>query len=200
MSQEYYRSDQDDPFPERTIFIELKAQHRYFYEGAKDLFEDLNDAVARTIDEVLEGDPDSQLIRKQLAFVSFNYEALANLHEVAHDSGQSDNYRFYWIASTNRCTCFIRKSVPIVTPMVLGQAGEDAWLSGIWFDPAFLVGWGSLLSDINQKRNQSNLQPLELFMSTYNLSKRQFFLRTKLATLFKRPESTQGLIFDLQMN
>ena len=184
----------------KTIFVELKTEHAYFYEGNEDSFSPLNRAIVEIIDQTLQPYEEEALIQRQLAFVSFNYEALAHLHKEFEATHPSGNYRFYWIASSNRCVCLIRKRIPVVTPMVLGSAEEDAWLTGIWFDPAFFIGWGRILSYINQQREDKGLPLLELSMSTYYQSESQFFRRAKRETEIRKPRSIRGLIFDLQRN
>ena len=186
--------------PGKTIFVELKTKHTYFYEGNEDSFDQLNRAIVEIIDRTLQQYEAAALIRNHLAFVSFNYEALAHLHKEAEARNPSHNYRFYWIATSNRCVCLIRKWTPVVTPMVLGSAEKDAWLTGIWFDPAFFIGWGRILSYIDQQRENKGLPLLELSMSTYYQSEDQFFRRAKWETEISKPRSIRGLIFDLQRN
>ncbi|MEM3341832.1 MAG: hypothetical protein QW728_03985 [Thermoplasmata archaeon] len=167
-------------YRKKKLYIELKEEKGMF--GITDIARTIKSAslIATAVEEYVSRQPfyKRYFLRKNIGFISFSFEALEAAEYTLQNTRQrqspamhkaiNQHYPKYIIATTNRL---------ILTPLVQYIEGHppfdkkmfrhllEPFIRGIWFDPYFIKGVGSILNRINCKRAPGN--QLETFVSTY---------------------------------
>jgi hypothetical protein len=210
LSQDLRRKNHSEPC-DLAVFIDLKVPKREFRLDSYPLNKDEREYLEKVISEVdfsLESAVKQRISglfkNKQIAFVSFNFDALEFVKNLSVKKGHNDR-TFYFILGTNRgffgrmAAAFIYREINYLTSVLIDKIRNAEWLTGIWFDPSGIKKITETLNEMNRDRKF----PLDIYLSTYRLKEKKFrkiFEREK--ELHGKNHSwplknVKGLIFDI---
>lgn len=184
---------------ENRIFIELKLSPKLFHRKKQSFLPDvvsqsekqLIDTLFMELGHILSEYPDTrEEIQRSIGFISFS---LAALHYAYVTSLASHEY--FLITTTDQ---FMKKSVSRalfyipLTPSEKARIQYAEWLTGIWFDPAYIDKPVETFLGINSLRRN----PLKFYISTYGMKFPKLLQKFQSSRAMEFPVS--GVIFDLE--
>jgi len=154
----------------KSVFIEIKCRQAEKLETAE------FDLILRTLETingmVRSGTMSAADAEKSISFISFNLMALETMRALSSSKEFGNmRYRLYFIAGSNSmigrigtCLC---PQINFLNDDAVKRIAHSKWLTGIWFDPAWVDDYGKIFILMDEERKSAGLPVLEYFVSTY---------------------------------
>ncbi len=182
----------------KKLFIELKLSPKIFHPQKQSFFPDIvSCSEKRLIEEIFSVlkrvysvyPEKKEEIRNSVGFISFSLAALHTAYVISEGI-----YEYHLITTTDQ---FLKKSLSralFYIPLTSEEKTKiiySEWLTGIWFDPRYIIDPVQTFLEINEQRRNR----LQFYVSSYGMDFSKLLNRFCPETGAKLP--LKGIIFDI---